>query len=78
MKANFKLKGLSKPKSMTCYTENEVIFWAKTTLTHERFNALFEYCEGNWATEKIAVVEHEGLFDDGTPINPVVIEIIES
>ncbi len=78
MQGEFKLKGLSKPKSFTCEPlENENIFWATSGITQERFNALWDYCKGNWSDEKIAVIEHDGLYKDGTPKNPIIIEIKE-
>ena len=73
---DFRLKGLSKPKSFTCYPmNNDNIFWAKSEMTHERFNALFDFCKDHWKEEKIAEIKHDGLYEDGTPINPIVINI---
>lgn len=72
MITEFKLAGLSKPKSMTCYTKKEVIFWPKVEMAQDRFDALFVYCKHNWQDEKVVEIEHDGFYEDGTPINPVV------
>lgn len=78
MKTDFKLTGLSKPKSFTCEPlDNENIFWAKSNMTQEQFNALWDYCAQDWKVKKIAVIEHDGFYKDGTPINPIVISIRE-
>lgn len=78
MKSDFKLTGLSKPQSFTCEPLNgDTIFWAKNGLGKEKFNELWNYCDGNWQDNKIAEIEHEGLNEDGTPINPVVVGIRE-
>lgn len=73
----FKLTGLSRPKSMTCHTmdKRESIFWPKVQLSQDRFNALWDYCKNNWDEKKLAQIECDGLYKDGTPINPVVIEV---
>lgn len=78
MKSDFKLTGLSKPQSFTCEPlDNENIFWAKNGLGEGRFNALFNYCNGDWPTKRIAEIEHDGFYEDGTPKNPVVVGIRE-
>lgn len=71
----FKLKGLSKPKSFTLYTEKDDIFWASSNMSYEKFNELFDYCKGDWAENKLAIVEHDGFYEDRTPRNPVVLNI---
>jgi hypothetical protein len=82
IKQDFLLNGLSYPKSFTCYTIDgkETIFWAKSKMPNDRFNALFK-CGKNtddfWESKWIAEIEHEGLYDDGTPKNPFVIDIRE-
>lgn len=76
MTTNFKLTGLSKPQSFTCETNQGHIFNAKNGLGIEKFNALFAYCNGNWADKKMAQVRHNG-FSEGEPINPIVIGISE-
>ena len=43
----------------------------------EKFNELWNYCEGNWIDRKIAEIEHDGYFEDGLPINPIVVGIRE-
>lgn len=77
-RAFFKLCGLSKPASFTCESMyNEDLFWAKSGIPQDRFDALFEYCGGNWQNLKFVEIEHEGLYNDGTPIKPIVISIKE-
>lgn len=73
----FRLIGLNRPYSMTCITDNEVVFWPKVGITKDRFNALWDYCIGNWKDKKYAEIEHDGLREDGTPINGVVISVRE-
>lgn len=74
----FKLVGLSKPFSMTCRTDKtDIAFWPKVGIPRERFDALWNYCKDNWKDKKIAEIEHEGLRDDGTPINGIVIGVRE-
>ena len=78
MITDFKLTGLSKPQSFTCEPLNgDTIFWAKNGLGKEKFNELWNYCNGNWSDKKIAEIQHNGIREDGTPINPVVIGIRE-
>lgn len=78
-KGFFKLKGLSRKASFTCEPlENENTFWAASGIPQDRFDALFDYCKGNWEDKKLVEIEHEGISEDGTPINPVVISIKES
>ena len=78
MKSDFKLIGLSKPQSFTCEPlDSDTIFWAENGLGKEKFNELWKYCDGNWQDKKIAEIEHEGLNEDGTPINPVVVAMRE-
>lgn len=77
MKSYFKLVGLSRPFSMTCEPlDNENIFWPKIG-TRERFDALWNYCKYHWYDKKFVEIEHEGFYDDGTPINPIVVGISE-
>lgn len=74
MKTECKLIGLSRPNSATLTTmESEEIFWATTDMTPEKFNEMWNYCDGNWKINKIALVEHEGFSEDGTPQNPVML-----
>lgn len=81
MKSDFRLTGLSAPKSFTCRTlDKEDIFWAKTNMTDERYKVLFHWAKTSydfWKSIWIAVIEHDGLYEDGTPINPIVTEIRE-
>lgn len=72
----FKLKGLSREKSMTCEPlHNENIFWPNVGLSQEKFDELWNYVDSDWDDRKIAIIEHEGLYEDGTPINGTVIGI---
>lgn len=78
MKNNFKLVGMSKPQSFTCEPlDKEEIFWAKNGLGLEKFNELWNYQKGHWEKEGVVEIEHNGLREDGTPINPVVVGIVE-
>jgi hypothetical protein len=81
MKSDFKLVGFSRRKSMSCEPlNNENIFWPKIDMTQDRFNALFDWAkkdDGFWKLKWIAEIDHEGLYEDGTPINPVVKAIRE-
>ncbi len=78
-KTDFKLVGLSKPFSMTCRTDKtDIAFWPKVGIPRERFDALWNYCKGEWKDKKIAEIEHEGLREDGTPINGIVIGVREA
>lgn len=76
----FQLQGLSKPRSFTCkslYTDDH--FWAKSEIPYDRFNALFDYYQSttisNDGRKFSVIIEHDGLTGDGTPINPMVVEI---
>ncbi len=74
MKSDFKLVGLSRNKSMTCEPlNNENIFWPKVGLTQDRFDALWDYRQN----VMIAEIEHEGIDENGIPINGVVIAVKE-
>ena len=76
VKSDFKLTGLGRKKSMTCEPlNNQNIFWPKVGLTQDRFNALWDYFKGNKPMQMIAEIEHEGLYEDGTPINGNVVGV---
>lgn len=82
MKSDFLLKGLSAPKSFTCYTMDgkESIFWAKSNMPDDRYKALFNWAKTTddfWKSKWIAEIEHDGLYDDGTPKNPFVVSVRE-
>jgi hypothetical protein len=77
--SDFRLLGLGKNNSFTLsllYTDKEM-FWATSEMVEDRFNALFSYCKDNWKDKKIAEVKHDGLNQDGLPINPIVVNIRE-
>ena len=45
----------------------------KVDMSEESKKALWDFCKGDWKTEKIATVEFDGYYDDGyTPKNPIV------
>lgn len=72
MKTDFKLVGITKPRSATLeflHTDAET-FWSVFDMPDERVDALFKFMEGNWKTPMIAEVEHEGFYEDGTPTKP--------
>lgn len=76
MITHFPLTGLSREKSVTCtYGKRENFFWPKVELTQDRFDALWNFCSGNWDEKKYAVVEHDGIEEDGEPINPRLIDV---
>lgn len=78
LKSDFKLTGLSKGERFTCEPLNgQEMFWAKNGLGKETFLELWKYCDGHWSEKKIAEIEHDGLFTDGTPIKPIVVGIRE-
>ncbi len=74
MKSDFRLRGLNKSKTATLelIDTDRTTFWAKIDMPKERFNALWDYCKGNWKEPKIAEIEHDGFNDDGTPHKPIM------
>lgn len=71
MIAEYKLVGLSKSKMATLEplnTDTET-FWAKIDMPEERFQAMWDYCKGNWGDTKIAEVECDYVTSCGSPIN---------
>lgn len=75
MIVEYELKGLSKPNKFSFENEKEDTFWATSSFTVDRFNALFDYCKHNWQETKIAVLKCDYLTEDNIPINAKVIEI---
>lgn len=76
MQSDFKLVGLSKPCSLTCEPlHKEEVFWVKPDISKDRFDALFEYMRNNWDVLVIVELEHEGLKEDGTPLNPKFVQL---
>lgn len=76
VKAVFPLIGLSKPKSCTLtFGKQEHFFWPKVDLPQDRFDALWTFCRDNWDEKKYGVITHEGLGEDGEPINPILVDI---
>lgn len=80
MKSDFKLVGLTLPRSATLeflHTDKET-FWAKIDMPDDRCLALFNLAKNDdtfWEEKKIAVVEHDGFYEDGTPQHPKMIEV---
>lgn len=75
-KADFHLKGLSRPKSMSCYPLGDgEMFHPKVGLTQEAFDSLWKYFEGASPMGMIAEIEHDGLTEGGIPINGVVVAV---
>lgn len=52
-----------------------MIFWPKSKISKDRFDALWKYIDGRWKDGLIAVIEHDGFYPDGTPVFPVIIEV---
>lgn len=78
LKSDFKLVGLSRPKSITCEPLNsEDTFHPKVAMEQDRFDALWNYKKNNWSDKMIAEIEHEGLSIDGIPKNGVVVAVRE-
>jgi len=79
MKSDFRLVGLSKPKSASLQFlhSDKTTFWASIEMPEDRINALWDYCKDNWHEKKIAEIEHNGLYEDGTPIKPIMIGVRE-
>ena len=78
MKSCFKLIGLSRPQCVTCeLVDSEVTFIAKNGLSEQKFKELWNYCKDNWGDKKVAEIEYDRLSDNGTPINPIVVNISE-
>lgn len=78
MTSEFNLAGISRNRSVTCNVigGTEEIFWPKVEMSQDKFDAFWNYYTTRSGDEKfIAVVEHQGLNGDGTPINGVLIEI---
>lgn len=73
MKSDFRLIGLSAPKSGTLELLNtdKETFWAPFDMSDDRYKALFNWAKNAddfWHTPWIAEVEHDRLGDDGCPI----------
>ena len=73
--SEYKLVGLSKPKSATLEFFNIPGETFNVSLEHES-NKLWDYCKNNWDNVNLkAVVWHSG-FDGYIPINIELVEII--
>ena len=77
--AQFKLVGLSAPKSFTLMHNNDH-FWATTNMPDDRYKALFRYFkdseESAWTGNERGLFEYTKQSDDGTPIEGIVLEVI--
>lgn len=75
----FILTGLSRGNRCTIQTDHTDKNWfhASTILSPDRFEALFQYFkqgENAWERKPSVTVECDGFYDDGEPINPLVID----
>lgn len=73
----YKVVGMSAPKSLTLFEQNDHC-WAKSGLTDEKYNQLFNWAkndEGFWKQEITALVECDGFGVHGSPINGIVLSI---
>ena len=79
MVTEFQFVGLSKNKRFTLYdnTKKRDVFWSFSNLADDRFNALWNYFVGGgkWTGNEKAIIKHDGLTSQGTPITPVIIEV---
>lgn len=79
-RSKHKLAGLSAGYRFTCYIlGTEEIFWAESGIPEDRYKALFNWVKSDdyfsfkhW----FVMIEHEGVYEDGTPRKPVVVEVI--
>lgn len=70
MEEEFKLVGLSRPKTIVCETLKQDTFRPNTdNISQDRFNALWKLMEGNWGNAK-AIVQHDGIINN-IPSNPI-------
>lgn len=61
---------------MTCVVgQDGEIFHPKCNFAQDRFDALWDYFSTNKPMKMIAEIEHEGLSNDGTPINGIVLSV---
>ncbi|KIO75595.1 hypothetical protein TH53_19855 [Pedobacter lusitanus] len=69
-KHDFKLVGLSRPKSATLEHLNtdKDTFHAIIDMPQDKIDSLWKLCKGNWDDTKIAEIECDRL-SDGMPIN---------
>ena len=68
----FKISGLSKEKSFTCETKDEVTFWPGNNLIQSEFDSLWEFFQTHDIKGTLVTITCEGLREDGTPINGVI------
>mgnify|MGYP003435922543 CR=1 FL=1 len=82
MKTDFRIVGLSAPKSATLefLDTDKTTFWAVVDMPDDRYKALFNWAKSDdtfWKSKKVAEIEHDGFYEDGTPINPKMVAIRE-
>lgn len=73
----FKVVGLSAPKSFTLYEENDHC-WATNGLPDGKYEELFKWAkndDGFWKQNITAIVECDGFGLHGAPINGTVVDI---
>lgn len=79
-RSKHKLAGLSAGKRFTCFIlGTEEIFWAESGIPEDRYMALFNWAksDGDFSLKYwFVMIEHEGVYEDGTPRKPVVVEVI--
>lgn len=80
MEGKFTMSGLNKNETVTCLFNND-IFWAKSGIPKDRFDALFDYFKKGpddaWSdSRKYAILKYEKVAEDGTPIDAEMIEVI--
>jgi len=77
MKSDFRLIGLSKKKSFTCTgLHNEEIFWPEVGISQDAFDLLWDKAKDTddfWEQKWIAEIQHDGLFEDGTPKDAIAV-----
>lgn len=74
----YKLVGLSAGQRFTCNTDMEDVFWVDSCLTEDRWRAMFRWAKSQddfWKQGWIVVIQHQGLYDDDCPKNPVALEV---
>lgn len=66
-------------QSVTCLSQgkSQELFWPEVKMSKEEFKPLYDYYADRHENELFtALVRHEGLTEDGCPLNAVLIEIV--
>lgn len=79
MKNTIQLTGLSKSggdifASLSTKKEDSITK-VPIVMDFETKEGLWLFCKSNWDKEKIATISHDGLSDDGTPMNCKVLHV---